>query len=214
MSLTITRIEPQKRKKNRYSIFASDQFITGVSDQTLLDFNLHLGEKLTQKKLDKINERETYLHLREQAMRFLARRAHSKREMWLKLYNKGFDKPRINQIIEELEKKKYLDDNHFAQMFIQDEIQLKKTGPLRIRQKLREKGVENEITEELLKELYPEELQTKHVAELAQKKLKTLKEKPAARIQKQLASYLINKGYTWQITGPVLRQLTGELSDE
>jgi len=214
MSITITRIESQKRRKNRYSIFSGDQFITGVSDQTLLEFNLHTGKKLTEKKLDKINEREDYLRLREQALRYLARRAHSKREMKTKLSQKGFDSYKIIQIIAELEQKKYLDDAHFARVFIQDEIRLKKTGPLRIRQKLREKGIDKELAEQLLHLLYPEDLQTIHAAELAQKKVKNLTAQPVAKKQTQLANYLKNKGYTWHITGHIIQQLTGELSDE
>jgi regulatory protein len=214
MSIIITLIEPQKRRKNRYSIYAGDEFITGISDQTLLEFNLHTGQKLTQEKLIKINNREEHLRLREYAFRYLARRAHSTYEMRLKLSRKGFDKNNINQVIHELIEKKYLDDEHFARVYIQDEIRLKKTGPLRIRQKLREKGIDNEIACNVIDSSYPEKLQSDNALQLAEKKIKNIKDQPAAKIKAQLASYLKNKGYNWQITTPILQQIIGDLPDE
>jgi hypothetical protein len=85
MPITITRIEPQKRKNNRYSLFAGAEFIISVNDKTLLEFGIHTGQKLSEEIIVKIKKKESYYLLYEQALRYLARRAHAKYELGKKL---------------------------------------------------------------------------------------------------------------------------------
>jgi regulatory protein len=214
MPITITRIEPQKRKNNRYSLFAGAEFIISVNDKTLLEFGIHTGQKLSEEIIVKIKKKESYYLLYEQALRYLARRAHAKYELGKKLTQKGFDKNSINKILGELEKKKYLNDSDFARIFTLDEIRLRKSGPLRIQQKLIQKGIHTEIIQECLRTLYPEDLQEQNAQYFAEKKLNIMQNALPAEKQKKLAAFLKGKGYAWQISTRVIKKFTGDITDE
>jgi regulatory protein len=152
--------------------------------------------------------------LYEQALRYLARRAHAKYELGKKLTQKGFDKNSINKILGELEKKKYLNDSDFARIFTLDEIRLRKSGPLRIQQKLIQKGIHTEIIQECLRTLYPEDLQEQNAQYFAEKKLNIMQNALPAEKQKKLAAFLKGKGYAWQISTRVIKKFTGDITDE
>ena len=88
MSVKITKIEAQKKRKTRYSIYADERLIVGVSQDTLLNFNIHPGKILSDDDIQSIKEMEFGQKLKDQAFRYLSRRAHSKKE----LYDKWMDK--------------------------------------------------------------------------------------------------------------------------
>ena len=47
----ITRIEPQKRRKDRFSIFVDDEFALGVDADLLVEFHLAEGLELEEGRL-------------------------------------------------------------------------------------------------------------------------------------------------------------------
>ncbi len=204
MSFIITKIEQQKKNKKRYSLFAGDDFILGISEETLLAFDLHQGKEISDLLLEEINDKEKYVSVREQAWRFLSRRDHSQNELRDKLIQKSLDKEIINEIVQDLSKRDYLNDQRYARQVINDEINLKRSGPLLIKNKLSKKGVQNNIIHKLMEELYSEELQFKNCKELAEKKLVLLNNLDPLQKKKRLTSYLAQKGYTWDLIERVL----------
>ncbi len=214
MTITITRIEPQKKNKNRFSLFSGDTFLTGISGETMLHYNLHTGDAISAQILAEIKNTETGVILREQAYRFLARRAHSVQELREKLQKKGYDLKSIASILEDLKHKNYLNDHDFASVLVKDELQLRKSGPLLLKQKLLSKGIAAAYIDDLLKNFYPDEKQIRNCRYLAQKKLKTLATKTPIKQKQQLATYLKAKGYLWSTIQPIINQLLQENTDE
>ena len=59
MFVTITRIEAQKKRKQRFSLFAGDTFILGVSLDTLTRFQISSGTKLSTQQLQALERAES-----------------------------------------------------------------------------------------------------------------------------------------------------------
>ena len=210
MHTIITKIEPQKKKKDRYSVYAGEQFLIGVSQDTLIKYNLHSGKKLDAEDINKIKSAESERKLRDQAYRFLSRRAHSCKELSDKLATKEYPKSAIITIIDEFVSKGYLDDTEFSKIFINEEIKLKKSGPLLIKSKLIKKGISREIIDDLLSSLYNENMQIENCAYLVSKKYNQVN-----RAQKEAAiNYLRNKGYHWEQISLSLPQSIWENDNE
>lgn len=207
MPITITKIENQKKNKKRYSLFSGDTFIIGVSEETLLEFNIFSGQSLSEEAIEQIKQKENYVALRDQAWRFLARRMHSENELEIKLIRKGYEKNDIKKIIHELRDKKYLNDEIFARQLISDEIDLKRNGPLLIKNKLLKKGIQMSLLTSLLDESYPEELQYGNCVYQAKKKLKILKNKDETSIKNRLGTFLTQKGFNWDIINRVISEM-------
>ena len=95
----ISRIESQKKRKNRFSIFTENEFLVGVSDETLLKFGLQVGKIISQELLLELQNNEDYISLKNSAIGFLARRPHSIKELNDKLFNKNKSPNLIDSII-------------------------------------------------------------------------------------------------------------------
>jgi len=211
MSPLITKIIRQKKKNHRYSLMSSEEFIIGIADETLIEFNIHLGMQLSEEMLDKLKKKESIVAVKEQAWRFLARREHSTKELSDKLLHKNFSPADVNYIIEDLINKDYLNNTRFARQLINEEISLKRNGPRYIKANLLKKGIDMSVTDELLAELYTENRQVENCHWLAGKKQKSLIHLEPEIQKKRLADFLNRKGFTWEIISRVIGELIGLL---
>ena len=73
-----------------------------------------------------------------------------------------------------LKEHRYLNDDSFAESFIREKIS-HKDGPYKIKQMLFQKGIALEISDRLIAELYPVEIQQENAALLMQQKLRAHK---------------------------------------
>jgi regulatory protein len=214
MALIITKIEQQNKNKKRYSLFSGDEFVIGVSDVTLIELDIHQGLRLSEKILDQIKRKEKVAAIREQAWRYLARREHSIKELSQKLARKNFTPALISFLINDLKTKDYLNDQRYARQLLNDEINLKKNGPLLIKGNLLKKGIEINLTNELLDELYTENKQRENCDCLAGKKLKSLEKLEPELQKKRLVSFLTRKGFTWETISRIISDFDLNHRDE
>jgi regulatory protein len=91
---------------------------------------------------------------RNYALRLLKIRLRSKEELVGRLKQKGYAGPLVDEIIQELEDAKLLDDKRFATFFASDQLEFRIKGPRYIRYKLRMLGVEEHVVESALKEVF------------------------------------------------------------
>ncbi len=208
MNPIITKIEPQKKNKNRVSIYSDNEFIIGISVDTLLKFNLQAGVEISEELINKIGEKENFDSLKNSAFRFLSRRQHSIKELRDKLFRKSKTSKLIDKVIKHLLDKRYLDDFSFAKTFLNEEIKLKKNGPLLIKSKLLRKGIKSETIELLISSKYSNSMQINNCKYLAEKKLNSLIKKSTNKNKKiKLINHLKQKGYDWETCDQVFNSI-------
>ena len=78
---------------------------------------------------------------RNTAMDLMSRREHSRRQLQEKLRQKGFESDAVNEALDQLQAENLLSDERFAETYLHQRMQ-RGFGPLRIRQELKEKGVD------------------------------------------------------------------------
>jgi regulatory protein len=207
MSITITKIIAPKNRKNRFSLYSGEMYLGSVSEEILVSFSIYSGCRLDQNTWDKIKKKEYSNSIRDQSLRFLAHRPHSIKELTDKLLHKRFDKKRIKPIIDDFKNKGYLNDHEFAMTLIQEEIKLKKNGPLFIKNKLMRKGIDPLEAEEMINQVYDEQLQQENCQLLAAKKTKLLTKYPQTKQKNKLAVFLRQKGFYWETVQKVVAKL-------
>jgi regulatory protein len=95
---------------------------------------------------------------RSVALRLLARREHSRQELWLKLRQRKIEPDVIDAVLDEYEAEGWLDDQRFAEVFTRQRMDMS-YGPVRILAELQQRGVHqspeclNEVSEEYWSEL-------------------------------------------------------------
>jgi len=198
--MILTKIEVQKKNKKRYSLYSEDVFLFGVSEDTLVHFNLQKDLDYSENKLQEILKYEDVMLCLSQAYRYLSRRPHLESELKRKLRLKEFDNVTIADAINRLRKNKYLDDRDYIRRFISDQIHIKKSGPLLIYKKLMEKGAGRSDIEEILESAYPETEQIINAQFLFDKKANSAKKEDL----KKLYAHLQQKGFSWDIIRQVI----------
>lgn len=83
------------------------------------------------------------------AVRILVRRDHSVVELCRKLRTREHEEPAIDAAVQELLADNYLNDTRYAELYTEQRIS-KGYGPLAIRAKLRERGIDSHLTQRAL----------------------------------------------------------------
>ncbi len=87
--------------------------------------------------------------VRAKALALLARREHSAQELKAKLLDRGYESTAVEAVLSSLEAQKLLSDARFVQEFVAARVR-RGSGPLKIREELRGRGVSGELVEEAL----------------------------------------------------------------
>jgi regulatory protein len=128
-------------------------------------------------------------------------------ELKRKLLSKNYTQNTIEQAIQKLHQKNYLNDKDFIKCFTTDEMKLKKNGPLLIKKKLIEKGARLEDVDQILNELYDEAMQIKNSQSLIYSKAEKINESNPFKYKQKLVNFLKQKGFSWQVIEYVFSQL-------
>jgi regulatory protein len=207
----ITRIEPQQRRPGRFNIQADGEFLIGVSAETLVSFALRTGDEITEETRRRLEDAEDSAAARAAAMRLLAVRPRTEKEIRDRLRAKEFGDERIAALLEDLRRSGLVNDEQFCRMFVHDVLALRPTGRIPLRRKLLLLGVPKETVDRTLDEAF-EGVDVQGAAlELARAFLrKDPARRDPAKLRPRLASYLGRKGYGWDIIQQVLRKVTGD----
>lgn len=95
-----------------------------------------------------VNSRRAFLN----GMSLLSRRAHSKKEIVMKLSQK-YPKQAAQSAADKLEELRLIDDAKFAELYAEELYERKKFSPKRIENELKLKGISSEIASETVKSL-------------------------------------------------------------
>lgn len=95
-----------------------------------------------------VNSRRAFLN----GMSLLSRRAHSKKEIVMKLSQK-YPKQAAQSAADKLEELRLIDDAKFAELYAEELYDRKKFSPKRIENELKLKGISSEIASETVKSL-------------------------------------------------------------
>ena len=133
----------------------------------------------------------------DRAVRMLAERSCSRREIERKLTLARFDPDVTDLVVFKLEKENLLNDREFAVQWVHSRS--RKYGASRIRQELRTKGIDGDIASEILEDLSEEEQLCQAVA-LAVKKIRSLQSSCEEKKWKQrITAFLVRRGYSWDL---------------
>jgi regulatory protein len=86
------------------------------------------------------------------ALRLLAAKRLTKAQLTKKLRDRGFAADVAREAVEECERRKYLDDRTFAQLFVSNALERKPVGRMRLLRDLIKQGIESELAREIVAE--------------------------------------------------------------
>lgn len=145
--------------------------------------------------MNKINNDEVYQKIKEKIFRLLSYRARSRFELYTRISAKGFDKPQVSHVLDELEAKGYIDDSDFSKMYAMHLIKSKYLGRISVKYQFIKHQIPREILDPILDELYTKYPIEDLIKKIINKKVDIL---DAELINdKKLIDHIKRKGYSW-----------------
>ncbi len=169
--MKITKLVSQRRDPNRVNMYIDEKFFCGLSLDNVAKFGIYVGKDLSDEDLENILLEELKNRFFQRAMNYISRSIKTEFQITRYLKNLSFKKKgewytdisneNLESIIEltvkKLKEYGYIDDEEFAQQFIQSRIKNKPRGKLILQSELMSKGVELNLAREKVEELVEDE---------------------------------------------------------
>lgn len=203
----ITKIEVQKKRKNRCSIYLDDEFAFGINIDVLYKFGLKKGDQLSEEDIEKILAVEEKQTAKERALKFLSYRDRSEKEVIDKLKAIGYKETVINWVLAELKRLKLIDDTQFAVSFAKTKMINKPMGEYMLRRELFSKGIDEKDIDEAIAIVYQEKDPITLATEVALKQVKKYKHLDETKAKRRVSDFLLRRGFSWDVISDIIGNL-------
>ena len=132
------------------------------------------------------------------ALRFLSFRPRSEKEIKDYFKKKQAGSATVQKVIAKLKENNFLNDKEFTKWWIEQRTLIKPKAWRIIRMELKNKGIEDEIIQEVHASEYMVHSDLKIAIKLAEKKIPYYKNLPKQEVYQKLGRYLISKGFDWE----------------
>ena len=180
-----------------------------LSEDTFFNSGLRKGDEISEDRFSFFIEQNIFYHIKQRALSFLARRFHSERELLIKLKQKSYEERLLKLVLNELREKSFINDQVFANHFVEEKLKKKRWGNNKIRSALFSKGVSASIIDEVLKSFDSEVDQNEAALGLAKKKFEKLKlrESDERKLKQKTISFLLSRGFDYEVSSEVVSKI-------
>lgn len=205
MAETVTRCEARPRGGVVVEL-SGGRFFTVPPEAAA---ELHVGMVVGAEEVDRLERAHRYRSAREKALKLLAVRQRSRREIEEAL-RRGFDESTSRGVVQELEEAGLIDDLRFARDYARAKSELKNLGPYRIRRELGQKGVKREFVEKALEECFSGDAEKKAAWRAVEKKLR--EGLLDVHRVKSISDHLKRKGFDFELVADITHELLKRIS--
>jgi regulatory protein len=152
---------------------------------------------------------ESFKKALSSAYSFIARRAHGTKELEKKLLDKGFETNLVNNIIEELLEKGFLNDHDVAYRWAESRIKNRLWGKAKLYNFLREKSIQKDVADRIQQEVW-EEFSEEDTARKAVDKRFSSVIQPS---QSKILSFLKSRGFSSGVIYRIVKDVSPDVQD-
>ena len=210
MKRQITDLQVQKNNSSRLFIFLDGEFFCGVSEESVIKHQLKKGLEIDEEQLKTLLYEEELLKAKKYVYMLLSRRMYSSKEITDKLKRQGYTDDIIKDVISKMESYGYVNDETFAEEWVQSRINSKPKGRMVLKRELANKGIEEDTIENILNETLSEPVQHDLVLDLARKKIKSYRNDDTISAKRKLYAFLSRQGFGYDIIKSVMDEVMEE----
>lgn len=170
---------------------------------------LEAGADLSEDTLRQLRSRAEAALATEMALRLLAVRLRSRRELEERLRRRRIAPEVVGGVIDRLTSEGLIDDARFARAWINSRLALRPSGGLRLRGELLRKGVAPEVIEQALREAFSETDEHQLALHVARSRARRYRAQPAEVAYRRLAGVLHRRGFSPGAIAAALRAVLG-----
>jgi len=192
--MILQSLKYQKRRKVWLLTFDTGETLS-VSDELKTKYGLHPAINIGEDRYLTLKNEAERQSAFEKAIELLSYREHSSYELKTKLIQKGFSASLAQDILRQMIAKGYLDDERFATLYFRELMRQRKYGPLMIRKKMMEKGVEGTFIDGKLNTVPADEWE-QIAREILHKKRQKLR-RNSGNLRETVLGILTRKGFSY-----------------
>ena len=199
--MTVTKLERQKRRQGRWSVYLDGEFAFGLDEVDLLYYKLSEGAEISPDRLEYLKDQIVFTRASQKALDFLSHRPRTVKEIENKLYE-DYASDIITRVMDMLYEYKYVDDASYAREYAKERGNAG-YGAKKIEWELRERGVSQEHIDAAIEKVSGFQIQSAMAAfrsKYRNKRITDAKEKNGA------FNYLMRRGFDKDTIMDVLRQ--------
>jgi len=199
--MRITKIEKQKHRQTRYSIFLDGKYAFHLDKDVLSDSKWREGHNIDEAEVRRVSRLEQIKEARDYAFRLLSYRSRSSQEMLERLLKKGYENEIVQEVVKDLKRLNYLDDLSFARDWVEARLKQNR-GRILIRRELLKKGIDREVIENSiaqgLKKIDSSEDELAWQA--IEKRISRYQKLDKTKAYRRIKDFLIRRGFSLEAT--------------
>ncbi len=230
-SFLVTDIKQGVKNPNRANIFINNKYSFSLDLAQIVDFKLKKGQNLTSEQINEYKKASAFGKLYQRTLEWVLTRPRSIREIRDYLYRKtrkhpnpqasssdtlkaarpslwsseelvDSDKSAISEeIISRLISKGYLDDQKFAEYYVENRFVKKGISKKRLRLELMKKGIDKQIIDQILEETSRND----------EEEIKKIIAKKRARYDDdKLIQYLVRQGFDYALSKTLVLEMDSQ----
>ena len=227
----ITALQADPMDADKIHVFIDGNHALSVSLDVAASERLTVGQPCPPERLERLHAAQEEQRVYEAALNFLSYRPRSAREVEMRLRKKQYTPEQIEVAMTKLRKRGLVDDREFSRFWINNRQSFSPRGPRLLRSELRQKGVPQDVVDEMLAEYKDEQAERAEqdaeiAAErgltdneptpgsdeatalaLARKRMRLLSTLDPFTQKRRLSAFLARRGYGYDTIGPVLQRV-------
>jgi len=204
MAKKITALKVQKNNSERISVYLDDEFAFGL--YRAVAAWLEIGQELSEEKIRHLQEAETGEKAFHRALNFLSYRVRTETEIRRNLHKHDTPDEIIEQVLERLRRNRLVDDGEFARSWVDNRSEFRPRGRRALNSELRQKGVDQNIIDEVLQDIDEDNL----AYQAARKNARKYRKYEWPDFRKKLLGFLARRGFNYSIAAPVVERVWAE----
>lgn len=206
---TVTKLTAGVRDPNRVNVFLDGRFAFSLDVTQVVDFGLRVKQEISEERLTELRKASEFGKLYQRTLEWAITRPHSIREAKDYLKRRKIKRRQLNRqrerdglkalpefeeetmelVIARLIEKKYLNDQKFAEFYVENRYVRRGISQKRLRMELQNKGVSSEIAAAAMAKIPRDE---------DEEILKVIAKKRRKYNDFQLVGYLTRQGFNFQ----------------
>ncbi len=187
-------IKYEKKHNGNYLIYLDDGRKIKLNEDVILKYKLLYKKEIDEFLLEEIIQDNNNYDIYNKCINYIGVRLRSEHEIKEYMARKGVSNELINETITRLYKNKLLNDDAFANAFVNDKLSFTTMGPKRIRQEWEKHYIDNDIINKYIYAIDEAVINEKINKQIA-KLIKSNKNKP--NLKNKIYTNLTNLGYTY-----------------
>ncbi|MFI5240940.1 MAG: RecX family transcriptional regulator [Microgenomates group bacterium] len=197
----ITSIKPQKNKK-RVNIYLDDKFGFGIDLENYLTLRLKVNQEFSDEEIEKLIKTAEFQKVLDKLLMFATLRPRSEKEVRDYFKRRKVHESLHNELFDRLNHLKLIDDEKFANWWVEQRQSFRPKPKRVLIQELRLKGIDKEIVIKVLGNNDIDEI--KMATETLEKRLYKWKGLEPRIAKQKITQYLMGKGFSWDVIEKVL----------